>query len=138
MIRMHRPETTKLSIADGDWLLVKTRLTAGEDRQIFGRMVKKMVAGEKPEIDAMQAGISTVVEYLLDWSIVDPDGKPVVIRDQPPQVIAAACDALDSESFREIQDAINQHVETQKMRLDEEKKLTTGAPASPVISESLA
>ena len=39
--------------------------------------------------------------YLLDWTITN-DGRPVVIRDQPADVVRAVLDALDYDSFMEI------------------------------------
>src|SRR5262245_19463421 len=111
MARMFKPETTRLDLSDGDFLIVKKRLTAGEQRKIFARMVSKLVPGEKTEVDPMQAGIAKIVEYLLDWSIVDADNKPVDIRNQPPEFVAAALNALDGESYAEIRIAIDQHEE---------------------------
>ena len=81
-------------------MLIKKQLTAGEQREIFARMIKPMHAsvsgaatpnggGDHLEIDTLQTGLSRVLAYLVDWSLVDGDGKPVVIRHQPIDVVTA-------------------------------------------------
>src|SRR5262245_15623993 len=117
MSRFVRPDTVRLEISQGDWLLVKKRLTAGEERQAFARMMRPyrtslsgMPNGsDQVELDPVQATLSNTIAYLLDWSLVDDDGKPVVIRNQPVDVVRAALDALDLESFTEITQAIAAH-----------------------------
>lgn len=136
MSRFVRPETDKLEISEGDWLLVKRRLTAGEQRKAFARTVKRMQVGEATQLDPEAIGLSVMVVYLLDWSLTDDTGKPVVIRDQPDTVIENALLQLDPASFREISDAIDQHVVRQTEQLDEEKKARTGATRFAVISQS--
>jgi hypothetical protein len=110
------PETTRLDLTQGDWLLVKKRLTAGESRHVFGRMVKSMTAGEqggtrtKVDIDPEQVGRSQAVEYLLDWgTFTDPNGKPLVIRDKSADEIGRILDALPQEDYAEIIAAIQAH-----------------------------
>src|SRR5687768_15086196 len=97
--RRRRPETATLHLSRGDWLLVKKHLTAGEQRAIFKRMM--LFADGTPQIDPVQVGLSKVIGYLIDWSITDADDRPAVIRDQPEDVVAAALDALDTDSYTE-------------------------------------
>lgn len=130
--RMVRPETVKLEISEGDWLLVKKKLTAGEQRRMFMRQMKTMVAGEKVELNPRQVGLSQMVEYLVDWSITDSDDKPVVIRDQSSEFVESAIEMLDMESFNEILKAIQDHEaamtverEIEKGRPFTEKELST-------------
>jgi hypothetical protein len=136
--RIRRPETTRLEITRGDWLLVKRHLMAGEERRILERMIKTMRAGEPATLDPAQAGISQMVEYLLDWSITDPDNKPVVIRDQSPTVIAAALNNLDIDSYNEIREAIVAHDAAMIAEREAEKNAQAGAPASPATLPSVA
>ena len=149
MSRFVRPETTRLEISQGDWLLVKQRLSAGEQRQVFARMMKpfrpavldspkdQALGGRGPsdhpvlEIDPIQASLSTALAYLLDWSLVDDEGKPVVIRGQPLDVVTAALDALDLESFTEITQAIQAH----EARMAAERAQAAASPfGDPVLS----
>lgn len=128
--RMRRPETVKLDISRGDWLLVKKHLTAGEQRAIFKRMMRDGLTGD--QIDSVRVGWSKIVGYLLDWSITDADDKPVVIRDQPDDVIGSALDALDTESFTEILKAIDAH----DSAMEKERALEKNAQATGSISSA--
>jgi hypothetical protein len=135
---MYRPETVRLSLSDDGWILIKKRLTAGETRHIFARMVKKLEPGKPPEIDPEQAGLANVVEYLVDWNITDPEGRPIPIRDQSPEFIASALNELDSLAYTEIQEAISTHIAAMDAALAEEKKIRTGARESSATSTSAA
>lgn len=134
--RFVRPETEKLEISGGDWLIVKRRLTAGEQRHAFARIVKRMSLGEKTEIDPEATGLNKIVAYLLDWSLRDDRDAVVIIRDQPAPVVEAAILALDPDSFREIHDAIVAHEDRQSALLEAEKKRTDGERRLSVISGS--
>lgn len=127
-VRIRRPETVKVDISDGDWLLLKKHLTAGEQRSMFNHMAQ-VVNGEEHfrKLEYVPALIAT---YLLDWSIQDPDGKPVVVADQPYEVIVSALDSLDPESFREIHAAVEKHQAATEKALAAEKNVLTGANAS--------
>jgi hypothetical protein len=136
MSRFVRPDTDKLDLTDGDWLLVKRRLTAGEQRRAFARHVKVMRHNQAAEIDPEAIGLGLMVEYLLDWSLADDTGRVVLIRDQPSTVVEAALLALDPASFREIYDAITAHVERQALELAAEKKSRDTGSRLSVISTS--
>jgi hypothetical protein len=131
--RMRRPETVTLHITRGDWLLVKKHLTAGEQRQMFKRM---LTAKDGTAVEPISVGLSKMVAYLLDWSITDADDKPVVIRDQPDEVIASALDNLDVDSFREIRQAIEAHDEAMDAAREAEKNDQAGESTSSPISSS--
>jgi hypothetical protein len=122
MSRFVRPETNKLDLSDNDRLLVKRRLTAGEQRRAFARHIKVMRPGQPAEVDPEAVGLGLMTQYLLDWSLADDTGRVVLIRDQPTSVVEAALTSLDPASFREIYDAITAHVERQQLELDAEKK----------------
>ena len=132
MSRFVRPETAKLDLTNGDWLLVKKRLNAGEQRRAFARIVKKMAVGQDVEIDPEATGLAKMAAYLLDWSLCDDQGAGVPIRDQPASLVEAALLALDPDSFREIHDAIQAHEDREAAALAEEKKRTAGATPSSV------
>lgn len=129
--RMRKPETTLLQITQGDWLLVKKRLTAGEQRKMFDRMMSGGLS-----IKPVNVGIAKIQAYLLDWSITDADDKPVVIQDQGEDVLASALDNLDPDSFKEILHAIEDHMEAVEKVDSEEKKLRAGVSASSPTSLS--
>lgn len=130
--RMRRPETARLEISDGDWLLVKKHLTAGETRAMFGRMLHVLRDGINPT----RARLARAVSYLVDWSITDANGKPVVIADQPEDAVESALDALDFDSFVEICDAIETHMAAMEKERAQEKNARAGESASSAISPS--
>jgi hypothetical protein len=135
MSRFVRPETVKIDLTDGDWLLVKRRLTAGEERHAFARILQPTSYGEPMRLDFEKTGLAKIVAYLLDWSLAD-DAGVVVIRDQPAPVVEAALLALDPSSFAEIHTAINAHEAAQLAALDAEKKTTAGDSRLSLISTS--
>ena len=137
MSRFVRPDTEKLDLTDGDWLLVKRRLTAGEQRRAFTRHLKPLRANEPMEIDPDTVGLGILVQYLLEWSLADDTGRVVNIRDAPSSVVEATLLALDPASFREVSDAIAAHVERQVAALEAEKKTHDTARRSLATSTSV-
>jgi hypothetical protein len=131
--RYRKPETVLLNISRGDWLLVKKHLTAGEQRQIFRRM---LTANGGTAIEPVNVGLSKMIGYLLDWSITDADDQPVVIRDQDDDAKAAALDGLPPEDFKEILTAIEAHEDAMEALREQEKNDRDGAKASSPISPS--
>jgi hypothetical protein len=133
------PEPFRLTILDGaEWLLVKKRLTAGEARRAFGRQVKRMAVGETTEIESTQVGLSTIVEYLLDWSLVDPAGKPLLIRDRPVKEREALLEGLELDVFNAIWSAIQDHEVAMAAERAAEKKTRSGVSDSGAITASVA
>lgn len=130
-LKVRPPEDDVLQLSDGDWILVKKWLTAGENNKVFARMVKTMKTGEpdkdgkaKPDIDydiEQMGGLSQAVAYLLDWSAKDSDGKPIVIRDKSPREIEEALLALPAEAYKEITEAIDAHTKRVEAELTERK-----------------
>jgi len=127
--RIVRPETTTLPISDGDWLLVKKRLNNGEQRQRLARLYRYAPDGTT-QIDPLQIGLSTILAYLLDWSLVDPNGAQIAIAGKGVDDITAALDAIDPESFREIREAIEAHAEAMEAERETQKKILNSAPGS--------
>lgn len=135
MSRFVRPDTKTLHITDGDWLLVKKRLSAGEHRALFARMYLAATDG-RFHVNPLQRGIAQITAYLIDWSLTDDQGKPVVIRDKSIDDLTTILDSLDLESFTEIREAIEAHEEAMIAEREEEKKTRTGERPSSVTSPS--
>lgn len=137
-IRVRRPATERLELTEGDYLLVKQDLTAGEYRELMRAAAKPVtvvaVTSGMPtptmELDPIAAGLSTVMAYLLDWSFTDADGRPLVIADQPPAIVRAALDNIDSDAYMEVQRAILAHQTARAAAIAEEKKTPSGARIS--------
>jgi hypothetical protein len=124
MNRFVRPDSTILTLENGDTIIVKVRLNTGETREMRGAILNP---DEQSHAD--RTAYAVVVAYLLDWTLTD-SGRPVVIRDQPVSVVRAALNALDYDSFIEIANAIGDHVHRQNALRDEEKKSLNTAPSS--------
>jgi hypothetical protein len=129
-IRVRRPVTERLELSQGDFLIVKQDLTAGEYRAFLRAATRPLAlsAGTTPqmELDPIAAGEAMVLAYLLDWSFQDADGRPLVIADQPPAVVRAALDHLDSAAYMEVQRAIQAHQAATEAAREAEKKTLSG------------
>jgi hypothetical protein len=138
--RYRKQEEMRLDLSDGDWLLVRKHLTAGEERDALAKIIKAGTfrSGERPELDPKQVGIATAVAYLLDWSITDADDQPIRIRDQAYDFVAAALAGQTPESLREIVDAIQAHDGAMIAERAHEKKDRAGKSASAPTSTSVA
>jgi hypothetical protein len=134
--RLVRPETRKLEISEGDWLLVKKRLTNGEVQSAYSRMYRVMNGTGTLQVDPVMTGLSMVVAYLVDWSLTDDDARQIVIREQDPETVIAALQAIDHDSFVEIRDAISAHETAMTAEREAQKKMRRGATPSPVTSRS--
>jgi len=133
-IRVRRPATDRLELSDGDYLIVKQDLTAGEYRERMRastRAVRVTAADgtvtERYEVDRIAAGVAMVVAYLVDWSFADADGAKIHIADQPRAAVLAALDYIASDAYMEVQTAIHVHEDARAATLAEEKKTQTGA-----------
>lgn len=123
MSRFVSPAEVRIPISDGDYLIVKNRLNAGETLAMYAAMRR----GTEEKIDPTTFGQSLIQAYLLDWSITDDDGRVVSIRNQPPDVVAGALRNLEYPDFQELLAAVQAH-ETAIEAARQEKKRTTGEP----------
>jgi hypothetical protein len=131
--RFVRPASRVLPLTGNDTIVVKDNLNAGEYRRMLASMARD---DGSAKTDPLKYPVALITAYLLDWSLVDDDGRPFVIRDQPADVVAAAVDAIDHESQVEIRIAIETHIAAMDARRAEEKKSLAGASTSPPISTS--
>ena len=144
-IRVRKPATVRLDLSEGDHLLVKEDLTAGEYRELMRAsarpvMVTQASAAAAPtmELDPVAAGVATVLAYLLDWSFCDADGRKIPVADQPRELVRAALDNIDADAYMEVQKAIQEHQAARKAAIDAEKKTRSGAPTPVETSASVA
>jgi len=130
--RMRRPDTVKIDISRGDWILVKKHLTAGETRAIFAQML-----GPDQQINRLNVGVSKVAGYLLDWSFTDADDQPIRIKDQSDDVLRSILNNLDADTFLELTAAIDAHEAAMAQEREREKNGPDGAIGSSAISPSV-
>lgn len=129
--RVVPPETTRLQISNGDWLLVKKRLNSGENK----RMVKRgTVLGV--EVDLVEAGTAKVLAYLLDWSLKDLAGQVIPIFGPSAIPLESAIDSIDPESYTEILRAIEAHETAMQAERAAQKKIPSGETTSSPPSTS--
>jgi hypothetical protein len=132
--RVVRPDTDVLEISNGDTLTVRRLLNHGEQTAAYQRMYIAGVDGQL-RANVLQTGMALVTAYLLDWTLVDLDGKPIPIAGKPIEDIESALNAIDHQSFLEIKEAIEQH-ERKVLKGRAAGKLHDGGPTSPGTSPS--
>lgn len=143
-IREHLPETDRLTLVGGDWLLVKRYLNAGEYRELMRASAKpvQVPAGQTAaptlELDPVAAGLALIQAYLLDWSFQRADGSALTIAHQPAAVVRAALDLIDADAYMDVQKAIQQHQAVTAERLAAEKKTRSGLTPSAETLTSVA
>jgi len=142
-IRVRPRATERLELSQGDFLIVKQDLTAGEYNDYLRAMSKPLTmaaGGVTPtmELDPITAGEALVFVYLVDWSFQDVDGRPLVIFEQPPAVVRAALKNIDHASYMEVQRAIQAHQSARETALEAEKKTLSGATAPTRTLTSVA
>lgn len=134
MSRFMKAETVVLRISNNETLVVKKRLSRGEQAEMFALMRAPGHLGL--QADAMRVSLERVYAYLLDWSITD-DGKPVPYRDIDRQGRIDTLNSMTPEAFTEVRDAIDTHIATEEEAIEAEKKIRAGAIASPGTSDSV-
>jgi hypothetical protein len=131
--RIVTPTTVRIPLSDGDWIDVKRELNAGEERRVFGRMVKEMRVGEQPELDPEQVGLTKLVEYLVAWSFTDARGKPIDLGEDNPDLREAALKSIDTDSYTEVSTAILAHetrVEAEKAARKNDQAMSMASAAT--------
>jgi hypothetical protein len=132
--------TRQLDLSEGDWIRVKRRLTAGEQRAAMARMYTLTGDGQQRVFNYEMVGLSTILAYLIEWNITDPSGRIAPLtgpNGEDPVVIATATlDQLDPASYDEILQAVKQHERDMIAERDAQKKTRRGAPMSSATSLS--
>ncbi len=137
MSRFEKPDVTILKISNGDTLTVKRRLNAGETRHALSEMSIQSEDGEL-RVNRLKIGFATVLAYLVDWSVTDDTGALVEIRGKGHEHIASILDALETESYEEIRDAIQAHDVAARVESEKKKAARAGGNGSSAISTSPA
>lgn len=146
-----KPETDRLTLTNGHWLLVRRRLNTGEERDGFGRALDTHPAAPCPHcghtvpggvvVNPMKRQVAMLTSYLLDWSLCDDQGETLTFRDSPvsppniPQ-LEAHLRAIEPDIFEEIRRLITDHEAAQTQARADQKKTHAGAPNSAAISNS--
>ena len=127
--RFVTPDSVRLSLSDGDWIEVKAELNAGEQRHLFAGLVKSMKPGVATELDPEQVGKTKLLSYIVDWSLRDANGAKV-------PVTSASLDALEVDTYQELNTVIDAHEEAIEKARAERKNSQAGARPSSATSLS--
>jgi hypothetical protein len=125
------PAEKRLTFEHGGWLVVKAQLSAGEHLDILANM-----RDDKGDLDPVKWGPALIAGYLLDWSVTDPAGRAVSIREQPLEEVLSAIRQLEDGDYQEILEAIQAHEKAVKAAR-QEKKRRPGVTPSDHFSPSL-
>ena len=143
--RIRPPETVVIPISQGDTITVKRFLNAAEFRQVIRAATRPMKIGANTntdhdlslDIDPTASALATILAYLLDWTFTDFNGHPILIREQPADVVTAALDAIDADSYMEVQRAIQAHDTAMRAWIAAEKKTNPGSTTPAPILRSV-
>ena len=121
------PETVQIPISDGDYIIIKKRLTHGERDDMMARMMPTLTPGQPLSIDSKEVRTAKVLTYLVGWSAPIP-----MAPDVPYAVRRDTLRGLSPETFDEIDRAIDTHIAA----MAAEKNGTGGALESSATSPS--
>jgi hypothetical protein len=136
--RVVKPEIVRLPISDGDYLDVKKTLNAGEYRDLLAEMsTKDTHFGDRPVVDMKKLGITKVLQYLVGWSLMGFDEKPLPYSlDMSDAARISTLRSLDQDTFAEIVKAIDDHEEKEEQDRVARKNGQAGESASSATSLS--
>ena len=92
-----------MTLSNGDTLTVKQRLTNGETRAAYERMLG---ADGTTKSNPLGTAMAVVTAYLVDWHLA---GEDVPIRALSVDDLATVLDNLTPDDFEEIRVAIDGH-----------------------------
>ena len=104
------PDVVRLPLAEGDWIDVKKQLNAGERARLSGAGLEAVRAtgpnmkSRAIELNYERLELARIEAYVVKWSFVGLDNEPLKVT---PEAIAA----LDPAIAKEIDAALDKHVE---------------------------
>lgn len=131
-VRFVQPEIVRLELSDGDWIDVAKQLTVGEERAAFQAIVGEVnqnTGWRKPNVEMV--GIAEMVAYIKRWSFRDANDLPVAVT-------VDAIKSMDSESFIEIEKALEKHIKAVEAEMAARKNSHDGETNSVATSPSVA
>jgi len=130
------PESTRLSLGEGEWVDVKQRLTHGEREGMLAAMSPLVSPGEPMQLQRKEIRTALVNTYVVGWSLTR-GGVPVRMTPElPDNERLATIRSLSAEAFDLIYAAIDTHVDAMKQADDAEKNGQAGGIGSSATSPS--
>lgn len=128
-------DTTKLFLDPGQkfWIMVRDELSHAENRTIQLGAFRRVYRGDEQlvELDQRAGADQKVLTYLVDWNLVDGNGKTIDISS--PDAKRDAVKNLKPEAYTAIEALIDEHALAVA-----KKKMTSGSAASSATSGSPA
>lgn len=123
-----KPDVVRVPLAHGDFIDLKRELNTGEYREMLADQYKESSDPERTAVvNLRRVGLSRVMAYLMGWSFVDLDGKPLLVSE-------GAVKACEVATFREILQAVDAHHEASEKEQDARKNaLDGGTVSSPTL-----
>jgi hypothetical protein len=118
-----RPETVKVTLADGEWLELAKELTAGENRDMLAAQFKDAPNAAGVAIDWTRVGMNRVLAYVKDWSFVDFKGEPLPVTEEWLK-------KFDQQTFADVLEKVNAHNEASEKAIEARKNDQAGAEKS--------
>jgi hypothetical protein len=105
-----KAETVELPLSDGDVIVVKKILTAGEANVVTSGSVEGYSRnGDRVEFDNRKLGFLAAAVYIISWSLTNVhDGLPIYWPSEREKRISVL-ETLDEDTGREINEAIGKH-----------------------------
>lgn len=119
------PGTVRLPLAGEDYLTVKRRLTAGETLDLFERAAPGIDFAriKTAALSPAKVGMALLLAYVVDWSLVAPDGTPLELRHASEEDKERLFRQLTIEKYLELIHVVSAH----DTALRQEKKLPATA-----------
>ena len=133
------PREVTLPLANGRTVTVWAELNHGQYIAMLARMFTEATNGEMRR-DVIKTTDATVIAYLLDWTLTDPQGERIPVRGQAPAAVQDALNNLRQSVAQDVKRVIEAHHAAVEAAGDELKKTasTDGSSVTPSPSVSAA
>lgn len=139
------PDSKTITLFGNLFIVVKNRLTIGEERRARKRMyIPNFVTGQLL-VDATMSGLTTVLAYLLDWNLTRGNGERVEIRhlalaaekdDAKVLELQQVLEQLDPATYDAIEAAVKAHEAEQDAARAAAKKSQDGETSGASTASS--
>jgi len=133
------PRELTLPLTNGRSLTVWAELNHGQYIAMLSRMYTESKGGELKR-DVLKTTDATVIAYLIDWTLTDPQGARIPVRGLPPDDVQDALNNLRQATALEVKRAIEAHHATVEAAGEALKKTESidGLSTAPLPSASAA
>lgn len=138
------PESRTIALFGDKFIVIKKRLTIGEERRARQRMYIPNYQTGQLLIDPTMSGMTTVLAYLIDWNLVR-GGERVQIRDlalaaetdeAKVKELQKVVEQLDPATYDAIEAAVKAHEKAEDEARENVKKALGGGLSSSATASS--